>query len=97
MRNQRDFLISPTHRGLHQGQRSKTALTGRTYDRIVPEWRNVRKKHLPAGPFHIWTKHFERISLAKADSLLHFLEVLFAPLFLFIFWSTYVPANYKGK
>jgi transposase len=32
------FLISPSHRGLHQGQRSKAALKGRTYDRTVPTW-----------------------------------------------------------
>jgi len=29
-------LISPSHREFHQGQRSMTALKGRTYDRTVP-------------------------------------------------------------
>src|SRR5450756_2241927 len=38
MRTKRVFLISHSHRGLHQGQRSKAALTGRTYDRTVPTW-----------------------------------------------------------
>ena len=53
MRSQRGRLISHSLRGLHQGQRSATALKGRTYDRTVPGGCNVEKSALPAGLFHI--------------------------------------------
>jgi len=36
MRSQRARLISHSYRGLHRGQRSLTAQTGRTYDRTAP-------------------------------------------------------------
>jgi hypothetical protein len=36
MRSQRALLISHSYRGLHRGQRSLTAQTGRTYDRTAP-------------------------------------------------------------
>ena len=48
MRSQRALLISHSYRGLHRGQRSLTAQTGRTYDgvdapsrrhQVVPGWK----------------------------------------------------------
>lgn len=46
-------LISPSHREFHRGQRSTTALKGRTCDRTVFPEDECLKRHLPAGPFHI--------------------------------------------
>ena len=57
MRLQRDFLISHLHRGLHRGQRSMTAQTGRTYDRTAPSG-ETSEKALASGAVPHMTLRF---------------------------------------